>query len=208
MWQSFCGCWNLPLYLASTITISLSASYALAREPLILPDFSATEMMAARGIAINTKVYRSGADFRDDASSQMGTIYLSDTQTMYRLMFHGTQCIETAGIPPHAMSSPLQLLSGAEVTGPSARTEVVDGHSCKIQDAQIITTDGKTIRFKLWQAQDLKGAPVKIEMRTDLAQLTTTYRNIVLGKPDPALFIPPKNCIPFAKTYQVAPPEK
>jgi hypothetical protein len=197
---------SLPFSLMSTLVAMLVASGVIAGESIMLPDFSATEVTQLKGSEITSKVYRSGGDFRTDPSPETGTIYIADTQTMYRLMFGGKQCIETTGISPHALSSPLQLLSGAVVTDQSSGTVVVEGHPCKILDAQIATAKDEKIRFKIWEAQDLKGVPVKIEMHTERGQLTTTYRDIVVGKQDSALFAPPTNCKPFAKTYQVAQP--
>src|SRR5208337_98758 len=88
-----------------------------------------------------------------EPSAEIATIYLADSRTTYRLMFHGTQCIESTGLPAHA-TSPLQLLSGPGVEAQSDGAEVMDGHPCKIQNAEI-TTNGRTVRFKLWEAQDL-----------------------------------------------------
>lgn len=199
---------KLALSLVSAAMAILVASMAIAQESLILPDFSATEVANIRGREVASKVYRAGANFRADPSPEIATIYLAANHTMYKLMFHGTQCVETTSIPPHALSSPLQLLSGVKVTRQSGETAVVDGHPCKVENVEVTAADGRTTRFKLWEATDLKGVPVKIEMHTDRGQLTTTYRDIVVGTPDRALFTPPKNCIPFEKTYQAAPPNK
>jgi hypothetical protein len=196
---------SLRLSLVSAVVTISMASTTVAREALVLPDFAATEAVEMRGRDTTAKVYRSNLDFRTDPSPEIGVIYIGATRTMYRLMFHGTQCVETANVPMRALSSPLQLVAGAVVTAQTAG--VLDGHPCKIQDAEI-TADGKTIRFKLWEAQDLQGAPIKIEMRTERGQSSTTYRDIVVGTPDAGLFAPPKNCVPFAKTYQIAPSNK
>lgn len=200
----------LAVVLIGAILIVAMPLPTLAREasPLVLPDFSATQAVHIRGTEVTAQIYRYGKDFRTDLSPEIATIYLADRRTMYRLMFHGTQCIERTGIPPHAMGDPLQLLSGASITGESGGTEVVDGHPCRVVDAVSTTADGQPLRFRLWEAEDLDRVPVKVEMRSYRGELTTTYRDIVVGKPNPALFTPPKNCIPFAKTYQIAPPGK
>jgi len=196
---------GLRLGLMSTVATVLLASTVIAREALVLPDFAASEVVEMRGRETTAKVYRSNSDFRMDPSPEIGVIYIGATRTMYRLMFHGKQCIETDSVPMRALSSPLQFLEDAVVTAQT--TGVLEGHSCKIQDAEV-TAEGKTIRFKLWEARDLKDAPIKIEMRTERGQSTTIYRDIVVSRPDPALFVPPKNCVPFAKTYQIAPANK
>jgi hypothetical protein len=196
-----------PALIGAILILAMpSLTLAWQASPLVLPDFSAMEAIHVRGTEISAKVYRRDGDFRTDLSPEIATIYLAKHRTMYRLMFHGTQCIERTGIPPHAMSSPLQLLSEASTTGEPSGTEVVDGHLCKVVDATGLTADGKPIRFRLWEAQELANAPVKLEMRTDRGELTVTYRDITMGKPESALFTPPQNCIPFEKTYQIAPP--
>ena len=200
---------KLSLGLLALLTMSIvAASFANALESLTLPDFSATEVSNIGGREVSSKIYRSGVNFRFDQSSEIATIYLNASHTMYRLMFRGTQCIETPSIPQRALGSPLQLLSGVKVTRQFNGTAVVEGHRCKVEKVEVTAADGKTTRFKLWEATDLKGVPLKIEMQTERGQLTTTYRDIVLGTPDATLFTPPTNCIPFDKTYTVAPMNK
>jgi hypothetical protein len=36
-----------------------------------------------------------------------------------------------------------------------------------VENVAVTAADGKTTRFKLWEATDLKGIPVKIELHTD-----------------------------------------
>jgi hypothetical protein len=200
--------WKLSLSLMSAAAVILVASIALAEESVPLPDFSATEAANIKGREVASKVYHSGVNFRIDPSPEIGTIYLTASDKMYRLIIRKTQCIERTGISPRALGSPLQLLSGVKVKRQSSGTGVVDGHPCKIENVEVTGKDGSTTKFKLWAATDLKGAPVKLTMHTDRGELTTTYRDIVVGTPDAALFTPPKNCIPFEKTYQVAPANK
>jgi hypothetical protein len=83
-------------------------------------------------------------------------------------------------------------------------TETVDGHTCKVENVVVTRADGKTIESKVWEAEDLKGVPVKIESHIEGGTLTAIYRDIVLGTPDKALFAPPEKCIPYEKMYQVA----
>src|ERR1700677_2365051 len=112
-----CVCYgSLQLGLMSAVVTILLGSTAIAREALVLPDFAATEVTEMRGRETTAKVYRSKLDFRTDPSPEIGTIYIGATRTMYRLMFHGTQCVKTANVPMRALSSPLQLLAGAVVT--------------------------------------------------------------------------------------------
>ncbi|MGA2426492.1 MAG: hypothetical protein ABSG07_21020 [Terriglobales bacterium] len=76
--------------------------------------------------------------------------------------------------------------------------ETVDGHACRVED--IIFTDPKnhnsthTLRF--WEAEDLQGFPVKVELRpkNGAPPPEMHYKNVVLGPQDPTLFIVPNQC--------------
>jgi hypothetical protein len=195
---------KLSLCLMNSALIIAASSTAIARESWSLPDFSATEIMHVRGRQVGWKVYHSGSNFRVEMAPGEAFIYPSAADKVYRVMLKGTQCIETPARQSRRMS-PLQLLSGTKVKRTSAGTAVVDGHACKVENVTVTGADGKTTRLKLWEAQDLKGVPVKIELRSGLGVSVTTYRDIVPGKPSAALFKPPNNCKPFEKTYQIAP---
>jgi hypothetical protein len=171
-----------------------------------LPDFSATEIQQISGREIASKIYLSGLNFRSESAPGYATIDLPSRNMRYRIFNH-TNCIEIPG-RAKIVASPLQLFSGQKMERKPGGTEVVEGHPCKVEDVLVTAADGVTTRLKLWEATDLKGAPVKIELFSGRGALITTYRDIVEGIPDPALFTPPKNCRPFEKTYQIAPPEK
>jgi hypothetical protein len=199
---------KLSLSLMTAAMAIAMASTAVAQNSSFLPDFSATEIAHVRGRDIASKVYLSGLNFRAEPAPGSAFIYLSANNTMYRVMFHGTQCVETAGKQAPIVINPLQLLSGVKVQRTPSGTEVIEGHPCKIENVVVTAADGKSTRFKLWEATDLKGIPVKMELFADRGEHITTYRDIVVGTPDAALFTPPKNCKPFEKTYQIAPPGK
>jgi hypothetical protein len=79
----------------------------------------------------------------------------------------------------------------------------MEGHSCKVENVVVTREDGQTIELKVWEAEDLKGVPVKIESQLGSKKITAVYRDIVLGTPDKTLFIPPDKCTPFEKMGQV-----
>ena len=63
---------------------------------------------------------------------------------------------------------------------------------------------GEKIESKVWEAQDLKGIPVKIESHIGDITLSAVYRDISVGAPDQTLFTIPEKCTPFEKMGQVA----
>jgi hypothetical protein len=198
---------SLIAVLTAAVAIAMAPA-ALPEDSFVLPDFSATEIAHVRGREIKYKVYHSSSNFRVDLSPELAMLYMPARDAVYRLMFKSTQCIETKGGRPRPVSGPLQLLSESKVKRAPIGTEVADGHTCKVESVLVTAADGTLYRFKVWEATDLNGIPVRVDLESGPSVVTTTYRDIKLQTPDPALFKPPVNCKPFEKTYQIAPPEK
>jgi len=87
--------------------------------------------------------------------------------------------------------------------------ETVDGHVCRVEDVVISFPKRPAVKFRFWEAEDLQGFPVKIELRTANGHHTMEYKNVVLGPQDPTLFIYPNQCQTFksdaAITHKQAP---
>jgi len=89
--------------------------------------------------------------------------------------------------------------------------ETLDGHPTQIKQVTIhFASKAKhtePVTLKLWEAEDLKGFPIKIEMKT---HRTIEYRNVDFGAQDPTLFIVPGECAPLdaAKGENSSPPKK
>jgi hypothetical protein len=101
------------------------------------------------------------------------------------------------------LPSPLELLQGSDVKRTALGTAVVEGHPCKLENVVVKRPDGKTIESKVWEAQDLRGIPVKIESHIGELTLSAVYRNISLETPDQNLFTVPEKCTPFENMGQV-----
>jgi len=169
-----------------------------------LPDFSATEI---RG-SIHWTIHRSGSKLRVDPSSAGATIYVPDEDKVYNLLIlpEKTTCVVMKTAEAKMMRSSVQLVYGPGTTRtPTGAKEVVDGHTCTVLDGYTISPDGHKFNSKIWAADDLKGIPLRIDIYTDPAIITSTYHDVVIATPDPALFKMPSKCIPPEKTYQVAP---
>lgn len=169
-----------------------------------LPDFSATE---TRG-SMRWKIYHSGSRLRVEPSSARATIWAPEEDKVYNLLiFPGkTNCIVMKTAQARMMKSPVQLVYGPNTTRkPAAAKEAVDGHTCTVLDGVTTLPGGSTFKSKIWAADDFKGAPLRIDVYTEQGTISATYRDVVVGTPDPALFIVPSKCIPPEKTYQVAP---
>jgi len=70
--------------------------------------------------------------------------------------------------------------------------ETVDGHVCQVEDVTVTLPKANApAKFRLWEAEDLHGFPVKVETKM---HRTIQYKSIVLGPQDPTLFIFSEEC--------------
>jgi hypothetical protein len=86
------------------------------------------------------------------------------------------------------------VLTGAEykfeIT--PVKKETVDGHECQVEDLTVSSPKlHNPVQLRLWEAEDLRGFPVKVETAT---HRIIQYTNVVLGPQDPTLFIFPDEC--------------
>jgi len=188
--------------LASSVTLMCAQNGVV---PWDFPDFSATQVFHFATYDMSMKVYRSGSGVRMERSAAWSTLYTPFK--IYNLTTYpdgSHQCVVLRPDQVKMLPSPLELLNGTKVERTPAGKEVVEGHSCKVENVVVTRPDGKIIHAKVWEAEDLKGVPVKIEAQmTEEAQFSALYRDIVLATPDKALFTPPDKCTPYEKMGQV-----
>ena len=84
---------------------------------------------------------------------------------------------------------------------PTKEKETIDGHLCKIENVTLTDEDDSSmvVKMKLWEAEDLEGFPVRIEVQAGPQKFTSTYANVSLKTPDPKLFQHPTKCEPGAQ---------
>ena len=187
-----------------------ASSFVSAQNEIVswdFPDLTATEVIQMATFDRPMKIYRSGSSTRVERTAAWSTLYVPSTSKTYNLTTYpdgSHQCVSMKPEQARMTPSPLELLNGTKVSRTPAGTEVVEGHSCKVENVVVTRNDGKTIESKVWKADDLQGVPVKIESRVGEQKITAVYRDIVLGAPDKNLFIPPDKCTPFEKMGQVA----
>ena len=177
-------------------------SAAQASSAWSFPDFSARQVFEAGGEEVSYKVYRSGSRVRIETNSKLAILYDVPNDHVYRLTIYpnGKQgCISMTMAQAQMLPSPLALLFGVKVKRTPAGTAIVDGRACDVEDVEVTTADGKTVKSRVWGAKDLKGVPVKIESQLPQFKLTTSYRDVAVGSPDAALVTPPGDCVPFDK---------
>jgi hypothetical protein len=97
---------------------------------------------------------------------------------------------------------------GSKVERSPAGTEALDGHTCQIEDITITPEHGRPLHMRFWEANDLSGFPVKVEVRRPAGDpVTIAYKDVKIGKPDPALFARPANCGKPGQTLPKAAPK-
>jgi hypothetical protein len=88
--------------------------------------------------------------------------------------------------------------------------ETVDGHPCKIDNLTFVSSEANppvTIEMKLYEAEDLKGFPIKIEAHNLVSKrrFTVSYTEVNLETPDPKLFLHAANCRSDGEKVQLKP---
>jgi hypothetical protein len=181
--------------VAVVLTLVLPAAGAAGQDVWDLPDsFSATQISQAPPTSPQTppwKIYKSGENFRTENAPGQTTIYIPGSKKVYNSFQNGAICMELPMDKAMIVRSPLQQEPGTKIEKHPVGTEVFEGHSCTVEDVVLTSADGKTLHAKVWEANDLKGFPVKIEAP---GSPTFIFRDIVLATPDPALFQPPGKC--------------
>jgi hypothetical protein len=80
--------------------------------------------------------------------------------------------------------------SGHKVERVPSGKETVDGHSCVIEDVTVTSTGRPhPLKLRLWEAEDLQGFPIKIQIIKSFGHdQIIRYKDVVLAPPDAALF--------------------
>jgi hypothetical protein len=79
----------------------------------------------------------------------------------------------------------------------SAVQEEANGHPCRRIEAVVQSDDGSSARFKIWEAQDAKDFPVRIETSPGPGQMTLNFSDLRLELPPPELFGPPDGFVKY-----------
>ncbi len=160
-------------------------------------QFSATVVMSGmpthgRQMPGDMKIYRSGDKMRTTMPGGAGYMIMDLSQhTGYMVMSNG-MCMQTTS--QQAQQNPFSQAHNATVERSPAGTDTVDGHVCKVENLTVTPHDGQPSKMKVWEAEDLKGFPVKIEMQSSRGLVTMEYKDVSLNEPDASLFTHPENC--------------
>src|ERR1700683_2345737 len=104
-----------------------------------------------------------------------------DQHTNYMVM-NANMCMQTT--TPQAQQNPFSQARNATVERTAAGTDTVDGHPCKVENVTVTPQNGEPHKMKVWEAQDLKGFPIKIETESARGPMTIEYKDISFSEPD------------------------
>ncbi|MGA3089152.1 MAG: hypothetical protein ABSD75_11100 [Terriglobales bacterium] len=138
------------------------------------------------------KIYRSGNLLRSDFEA---SYRITDLKTLSMWGVQPDGCVQFAA--PDASSFPFSAYRDFNIDRSlSGEKESLDGHACKIENLTFSRKDSpRVIKMKLWEAEDLKGFPIKIEVDNNgRAMAPLHYSNVSFAPPDPKLFHHPAKC--------------
>jgi hypothetical protein len=153
------------------------------------------------------KIYRSGNLLRVDLDNKF---HVTDLVRNSTWAVHPERCSHVGG--PDVRSYPFSVLNNYKVErlpSDEKEKETIDGHVCKIERATFASKEDRPIvvKMKLWEAEDLKGFPVKIEITSSTRTITVTYKDVNLDPPDPSLFKLPAKCPDFQANVKIGSPK-
>jgi hypothetical protein len=160
-------------------------------------DFSAImvgSIMEMGEGASEAHIYRSGELMRMEDPDGPGYL-ITDLTKLESYGISTGPCIHDNH--PYFRASPFAAARpGSSVERVAAGEDTLDGHSCRIEDITVSSPKtGSHLKMRFWEAEDLKGFPIKIEFRRPGARSSIIrYKNVVLGPQDRTLFIHPKSC--------------
>lgn len=160
-------------------------------------DFSALMTGSRMGVGDEVHIYRAGKLMRVEGP-EGHAYFLTDLQALETWAISADGCAHDAR-HPYFRTAPFPAAKpGTTVERVAAGKEILDGHSCQIEEVTLssATPGASRLKMKLWQAEDLQGFPIKIEFPAPEGRKNATirFRNVILGPQDPTLFLRPKSC--------------
>jgi hypothetical protein len=183
-----------PAVTVSALVVALAIS-AQAQNPFeVQKQFSATVVMSGMPAGGpmsqgDMKIYRSGDKMRTTLGA-MGYMVMDLTQHTNYMVMNG-MCMQ---MNMTGQQNPFAQAAGATIERSPAGTDTVDGHTCKVENMTITPQKGKPVKMKAWEADDLKGFPVKVEVQTERGPVSILYKDISFDTPAASLFTHPDNC--------------
>lgn len=140
-------------------------------------------------------IYRSGDLLRNEGPLSLGFM-ITNLASSESYTVSKSGCAKTSA--PFFRAYPFFLpKAGRKIESTPAGKETVDGHVCQVEDV-IVSGAGlavSSIKLRFWEAEDLNGFPIKVDVQAGRGPHSTIrYKNVLLGPQDATLFIYPKDC--------------
>ncbi len=157
-----------------------------------LTQFSAIMVGGLLGNIDELHIYRSGNLMRTEMLD--GNYMVTNLDTRDTFVVLPDRCAHDSR--PSVNTFPFSIFQpGQRLERNMVGTETLEGHACQVEEITITTEHGRPMKMKLWEATDLSGFPVKVEVqRLSGAPVTIIYKDVKIGKPDAALFQHPAMC--------------
>jgi outer membrane lipoprotein-sorting protein len=158
-------------------------------------QFSATMVMTGEPMGghqgMEMKIYRSGEKMRTSMPTGNGYMLMDMEQHINYMVMNGSMCMQMP--TQQGRPNPFAQAKGTVERSP-AGTDTVDDHACKVENVTVTPENGQPQKMKVWEAQDLKGFPIKVEMQSSHGPVTIQYKDISFTEPAASLFTHPDNC--------------
>lgn len=158
---------------------------------------------------VDRYIYRSGKMMRMQGDASVPNYYVTDLPKQQSHAVAASGCLQFGAV--YTRSFPFSL-SGPGFTYERIPVgeETVDGHQCRVEDLKIHNPKNPVVmHFRLYEAEDWQGFPVKIENRREHAYpWVIHYKDVRLGAQDPSLFIFPQQCQTMAGFKKIGPGSK
>ena len=162
------------------------------------------------GIESNIHIYRSGDLFRSEGSNPLPSYLVTDLSKRRSTSVSAYSCLHQS--VPNIRSYPFFLSEpGNKYEVTPVGEDTVDGHHVHIEDLTIHRPKIVDILyFRLYEADDLQGFPIKIEnnRKGAITHWVMHYTNVRLEPQDRSLFIVPEKCASDASWKKIGPGTK
>jgi hypothetical protein len=154
-------------------------------------------------------IYRSGNLMRMQGDAAVPEYYVTDLIKQQTTSATARGCLKTDNAYkrsfPFFISRP-----GVTYERIPIGEATVDGHPCHVEDLLIHRTkNAEVLRYRLSEADDLQGFPIKIENHREHAYpWVIHYKDVRIGPQDPTLFIVPEKCQTMAGFQKAGPGSK
>jgi hypothetical protein len=179
---------------------SKTADTAKSQNPFAsFTEFSATMVGSLLGNIDETKIYRSGKLMRTEMPN--GYYFVTDLTTLDTFAVFPKRCLHNS-VPPIFAFPFTSFRAHPTFQRTPVGEEIVDGHHCHVESVLRTSDAGTATKMRFWEADDLNGFPVKVEVDGPLGRvITIAYKNVKIGPPDPSVFKHPKSCEPAPRPH-------